>query len=47
MVAVKALSFATLSLAGLQAVSAANSFAGSNLYYAAGLYPDEQTTLLK
>lgn len=27
--------------------SAAKSFAGSNLYYAAGLYPADRTTLLK
>ncbi|KAH9924734.1 glycoside hydrolase [Fomitopsis serialis] len=31
----------------LPAVRAANSFAGSNLYYAAGLYDDDRTTLLK
>ena len=30
-----------------QAAKAANAFAGSNLYYAAGLTQDERTTLLK
>lgn len=28
-------------------VNAAKSFAGSNLYYAAGLYPADRTTLLE
>ncbi|KAH9924706.1 glycoside hydrolase [Fomitopsis serialis] len=34
-------------LFSLQAVQAANSFAGSNLYYAAGLQDDDRTALLK
>lgn len=32
---------------GLHLVAAANSFAGSNLYYAAGLRADTRTTLLE
>lgn len=36
-----------LFLAALPAVQAANSFAGSNLYYAAGLYENDRTTLLE
>lgn len=36
-----------LFIAALPAVEAANSFAGSNLYYAAGLYEDDRTTLLE
>ncbi|KAI0935851.1 hypothetical protein AcV5_004154 [Taiwanofungus camphoratus] len=42
--------FATLLCAlslGLQVAYAANSFAGSNLYYAAGLYDDDRMTLLQ
>ncbi|KAH7919242.1 glycoside hydrolase family 5 protein [Leucogyrophana mollusca] len=37
--------FASVALS-LNGASAANSFAGSNLYYAAGLYPDARATLL-
>lgn len=36
---------AVCAIASTPAVLAANSFAGSNLYYAAGLTPDQQTTL--
>lgn len=34
-------------IASTPAVLAANSFAGSNLYYAAGLTPSQQTTLFQ
>ena len=36
-----------LAVSSLQVARAANSFAGSNLYYAAGLYDDDRTTLLE
>ncbi len=38
---------ALLGLASLSTTFAANSFAGSNLYYAAGLTDNEQVTLLE
>ncbi|GBE85309.1 hypothetical protein SCP_0704960 [Sparassis crispa] len=38
---------AALSVFSFQGAYAANSFAGSSLYYATGLYPDSITTLLQ
>lgn len=41
------LATAALTLSGLPAVLAAKSFSASNLYYAAGLTADQQTTLFE